>query len=129
MTHSLFQKTLDILNGQGESPLTLAAAHGHYSLVQYLIGKRVALNHKTEDGCSALFLASQNGHTEVIKLLMKAKADHLISRETDNASPLWIAAANGHLEVVKLLCKSLSKQRLKYLDFSVLLTVPLKKLF
>lgn len=107
------QKTLDIVNKDNGSPLTLAAMQGHVSVVQFLMPKVVSLNNKTSEGCTAIFLAAMNGHDHVVKLLLKAKADPLISREEDNASPIWIAAANGHLEVVKTLAKVLSKQRMK----------------
>ena len=55
--------------------------------------------------CTSLYLAAQNGHINLVKLLVRAGADveseNTLSRET----PLGCAARNGHLEVVKFLVK------------------------
>ena len=110
---SCFQKTLDILNQNSESPLSVSAAHGHNNIVQWLIMKKVSLNHCTLENCTPLFLAAMNGHDGVVKLLLKSKADPSICRSADNASPVWIASCNGHLDVVKTFAKFLSKQKLK----------------
>ena len=75
--------------------------------------KKAAINHKTSENCTPLFLASMKGHHEVVKLLLKSKADPLICRASDNSSPVWIASCNGHLKVVEILAKSLNKQKLK----------------
>lgn len=104
---------MDILNQKSESPLSLSAAHGHLNIVQWLITKKVAINHRTAENCTPLFLAAMNGHEGVVKLLLKSKADPLICRSVDNASPVWIASCNGHLDIVKTFAKSLSKQKLK----------------
>jgi len=104
---------LDILNDRNESPLSVASYFGQTNVVQFLLSKRVSLNHKDIDGCTPLFLASSEGHVGVISLLLKAKADPLVCRSEDGASPVWIAACNGHLESLKALGKVLSKQKLK----------------
>ena len=75
-----FQRTMDILNQKSESLLSISASHGHLNVVKWLISKKAALNHRTSENCTPLFLASMNGHTEVVKELLKSKADPLISR-------------------------------------------------
>ena len=104
---------MDILNQKSESLLSLSASHGHEKVVQWLLTKKAALNHKTSENCTPLYLASMNGHHEVVKMLLKSKADPLICRSSDNSSPLWIASCNGHLKVVETLTKSLHKKKLK----------------
>ena len=57
-----------------------------------------------------------NGHIEVVKELLKSKADPLICRSLDNASPVWIASSNGYLEVVEELAKKMKKEKLRYIQ-------------
>jgi ankyrin repeat protein len=47
-------------------------------------------------------MAAQNGHTEIVKLLLDANAD-VNAANTNGLSPLYMAAQKGHTEVVKLL--------------------------
>jgi hypothetical protein len=50
-----------------------------------------------------LFNAACNGHAEVLKLLIAAKADVNQARTKDGATPLYVAAKKGYAEVLKLL--------------------------
>ena len=54
-------------------------------------------------GVTPLWMASQNGQHEVVRLLVEAGADKDKARDTDGVTPLWMASQNGHLEVVRLL--------------------------
>ena len=49
-----------------------------------------------------LYNASQNGHSEVVSILLKANADPSIA-ESDGWTPLIIASQNGHKDTVDLL--------------------------
>ncbi|CAH0369602.1 unnamed protein product [Pelagomonas calceolata] len=51
---------------------------------------------------TALFIASQNGHTEVVRLLLEAGADANIV-DHQGGTPLYIAAQEKHGDVVRLL--------------------------
>jgi phospholipid transport system substrate-binding protein len=49
-------------------------------------------------------MVAQEGHTELVKALLVAKADINAADNTDGVTPLWMAAAQeGHTELVKLL--------------------------
>ncbi|CAB4029160.1 ankyrin repeat domain-containing 29, partial, partial [Paramuricea clavata] len=54
------------------------------------------------DGATPLFVASQNGRTEVVLCLLNCGASINKCRK-DKTSPLWIACQMGHSNVVKLL--------------------------
>ncbi|XP_063448389.1 ankyrin repeat domain-containing protein 50-like [Mytilus trossulus] len=59
------------------------------------------VNHCRDNGTSPLYLACQEGHTEVVNMFHN-KAD--INKCRDNgSSPLYIACQEGHTEVVKML--------------------------
>eukprot|EP00040_Diaphanoeca_grandis_P020460 m.108833 g.108833 ORF g.108833 m.108833 type:complete len:485 (-) comp27908_c0_seq1:459-1913(-) len=54
------------------------------------------------DGATPLFIAAQEGHCELVRLLIGRGADLDLSDE-DGISPLYIASYQGHLEVVDIL--------------------------
>jgi len=51
---------------------------------------------------TALMVAAQEGHADVVKVLLERKANVDLSR-SDDATPLFIASMQGHPEVVELL--------------------------
>ena len=57
------------------------------------------------NGATAVLGASQNGHLEIVRLLLESGADKDLTKN-DGATALTIASQNGHLEVVRLLLES-----------------------
>jgi ankyrin repeat protein len=60
------------------------------------------VNAQAGDGGTALMLASQNGHQEVVRALLGAQAD-VNAKAGNGATALMLASKNGHQEVVQLL--------------------------
>ena len=52
---------------------------------------------------TALHLAAENGHLEVVRLLLATGKAEVDSKDKYGRTPLSWAAENGHLEVVRLL--------------------------
>ena len=80
----------------GRTPLFFAAAKGQTDVVRALVSAGADVNTQRNDGRSALSIASEEGHTEVAKMLLDNGAQ--IGR-----TPLFFAAANGDIEVVRAL--------------------------
>ncbi|KAJ6160634.1 hypothetical protein N7470_004030 [Penicillium chermesinum] len=59
---------------------------------------------QTTTGTTALTAASENGHFQIVKLLVAHGADIEQTNNTD-MTPLYSAAYNGHTEIVRLLLK------------------------
>jgi ankyrin repeat protein len=62
-----------------------------------------------DDGGTALFLASQNGHLEVIQALL-AKGAEINAKTDDGRTALDVATAKGHDDVRALLMQAGAKQ-------------------
>ena len=60
---------------------------------------------RTTGNKTVLYLACENGYSDIVELLLKQKADTTICSH-GGYSPLTISARNGHLAVVKVLLKS-----------------------
>ena len=84
----------------------LEAAEGGYDFdVSVLIKLGANINYiHTENGGTALMLASQNGHYQVVELLLKKHA-HVNHQTQDGVTALMLASQNGHYQVVELLLK------------------------
>merc|ERR1712194_204360 len=67
------------------------------------MGSKVILASKLRDGRTPLYMASENGHLEVVHLLSRNGAD-LDKADKTQATPMFVAAAEGHVEIVRLLC-------------------------
>ena len=90
---------LNLLNGNGESPLMLAALKGELDLVEKMVKKGADVN---KTGWTPLHYAASNGHSAVIRLLLENYA--YIDAESPNGStPLMLASMYGSPESVKLL--------------------------
>ncbi|CAC5379936.1 unnamed protein product [Mytilus coruscus] len=89
------------------TPLIEAAAGGYFEIAKFLI---VDINcdvnkcdsYGSRKGRSALYMASERGHSDVVKLLLKHNAE--VSRcNEDRESSLFVACKRGHTDSVKQL--------------------------
>ncbi len=80
-----------------------AAALGNDKMVQNCIRDgKCGLNSQDETGATALFLASFNGHADVVRSLLESGAKHG-TVDARGKSPLMRAAFNGHSDILKML--------------------------
>lgn len=90
--------------------LLLAAAHGHTRTVSALLSKGADANMADSDlGCSPLIVSSQNGHEEVVRILLA----HGCNPRTPNFAGLTaelLALEKGHKLIAKLLREHILKQ-------------------
>ena len=87
-------------NLAGETPVMMAAFHGSFELVQYLVEQRqVEIN---KPGWSALHYAATNGHLKSATYLLDQNA-YVDPESPNGTTALMMAARGGHIEVVKLL--------------------------
>ena len=78
-----------------------AAGAGHRAILEVLAANGSDLHRRAEDG-TALVLAAQNGHLDVVKFLLSKDVEVNITGK-DGSTALILAAGKGHAEIAKLL--------------------------
>jgi ankyrin repeat protein len=78
-----------------------AASSGNVNVIRKLIASGVDVNEKSKFGVTALVNSAQQGHKEVVKLLIDNRAD--VNLTGSGVTALNAAARLGHKEVVELL--------------------------
>ena len=86
--------------GMGDNELINAAGNGNLARVKALLGAKVNVNLKTDDGITPLIAASENGHEDVVQALLGAKAD-VNAKAGNGSTALMRASQRGHQQVVK----------------------------
>lgn len=86
----------------GETPLHIAAQHGHLALIPHLLKGKIPLDVQDQSGCTAVLLAAQAGHKEIVRALADAGAS-LDLPDHNGTTPLMWAAFSGHQATAKLL--------------------------
>ncbi|KAK1605324.1 hypothetical protein QYE76_028997 [Lolium multiflorum] len=94
---------VDAPDSHCETPLVLAATHGHTKTAAYLLKRGADPHAKDSHGETVLHWAASNGDLELARLLLKKGADP--GATNARGTPLHNAAARAHPEVVALLLK------------------------
>jgi len=92
------------------TPLHIAASKGHLDCAQLILsfGVKSVINEKDSKSCTALLMASCNGYSDIVELLLNYDADPSIP-VTDGRTPLHYAAHNNNPEIVKLILDARQK--------------------
>ncbi len=95
---------VDTASHAGDTPLGLAASHGHVAVTRVLLdaGARVDVG-AGPTGATPLHRASGHGHTHVVRALLGAAPGAVDAKDAGDWTPLMRAAAGGHPGVCRLL--------------------------
>lgn len=96
----------------GSSLLMIASLNGDVATVQVLLsqGALVDINHKNKKSETALHMACQTGHTDVVQLLLERGANPAM-KNNKGRTPLDLAKTMRHKEVVKLMTPKAPKRK------------------
>ncbi|KAG6587782.1 putative E3 ubiquitin-protein ligase XBOS32, partial [Cucurbita argyrosperma subsp. sororia] len=89
--------------GVRNSPLHYSAAHGHHEIVELLLQSGVDINLRNYRGQTALMQACQQGHWEVVLILVLFGANVHKADYLNGGTALHLAASNGHSRCIRLL--------------------------
>ncbi|XP_061382460.1 transient receptor potential cation channel subfamily A member 1 isoform X1 [Danaus plexippus] len=95
---------INLKNNNNESPLHFAARYGRYHTACQLLDSdkgTFIINESDGEGLTPLHIASREGHTRVVQLLLNRGA--LLHRDHNGRNPLHLAAMSGYTQTVELL--------------------------
>ncbi|XP_067669576.1 uncharacterized protein [Haliotis asinina] len=100
-----FQSSVELHDDYGNTPLTIAAKHGHCNIVKFLIDHGAKGNMWHQMKKMAIHEACENGRTEVVKVLLTAwrRLVNIIGPAPDDRFPIHYACASKEPKLVKLL--------------------------
>jgi ankyrin repeat protein len=90
-------------NERQQTPLHLAAKHGHADVAEVLLAHGAPVDAADEGGWRPLHLAAQRGHEAVVRVLLAHKADVRGVLPETRLEPLHLAAAAGRVRVAEAL--------------------------
>lgn len=96
---------INIPHNVGLYPWHIASLKGSKEVMQLLKSKMSNIDFKTADSeqYTALWLASQEGHVEIVEYLMDRGANINSIKQSDGTTVLQTAIVNNHLSVIKVL--------------------------
>jgi len=99
---------LDLLDAEGNSPLSVASCEGALAGAQALLGYQCEVNGNVEHGLSPLHLVAAAGHASIAVLLIRSSADIEKGATYTNVKerrPVHVAAREGSTDVVSILAR------------------------
>jgi len=122
---------INVKDGNGSTPLAAAVQEGHLEMVRFLLEKGASINTKANyrgaplttaafysnpavvkllrakipleaSGATPLYIATQEGHVEIVRLLLE-KGAAIEAAADDGVTPLSSAVFHGNTELVQLL--------------------------
>lgn len=108
-TFAPYDKRVDhkAANEAKRTALHLASAHGHFSIVKYLVDTvKLSLRDRDAEMHTPLMLAAQNGHLEIVKFLHRKRPASLSEGGQYKYTALLLASLQGHIKVVRYIMKN-----------------------
>ena len=96
---------INVRDDHGQTPLILAADHGHASLIECLLDRGADVEMGLSDQQTPLLLAVKQGHVEALNALLKGGAD-VHKKGHDGMDAMELAVKSGQNDAAKVLFKN-----------------------
>ncbi|KAK1890781.1 Ankyrin repeat and death domain containing protein 1A [Dissostichus eleginoides] len=96
---------LDRVDKSGKTALHLAAEHGQFEVVEFLIGMGCTHGLKDMEENTAMHLAARSGHTHILQKMVEMGVD-VDERNKEGLTALHLASDGAHCECVRLLLEA-----------------------
>lgn len=95
---------VNLINSSGETPLTVAAKHGHLLVAKSLLALGAKINKKNIDKETALMVATRNDQEAIVELLVKNNAKvNVRNKFGDTALLLAVIRADSYIKSRKII--------------------------
>ena len=95
------------LTSFSETPLHLAALHGHLEISRLILSKKPTLAEEVDSlGRTPLHLASAEGHTEIVKILLQVNTSVCLAFDQHERLPLHFAVMRGRTLIIEELIRA-----------------------
>ena len=91
--------SVDLPNAAGMTPLMEACLHGHFKLVDYLIGENANLLAQSKSGDTALICAIESGNLSIVKLLIEKNVSPFLIQSSTGFSMARLAELESYPEI------------------------------
>lgn len=94
----------------GVTALMAASRRGMLKVVQGCLNSGSNVEQRTAHGCSAINIAAEEGHTQIIKAMLACSVPEyrLLVADSNGNTPLMRASENGHIDAIDFLLESCS---------------------
>ena len=95
------------------TPLMMAARMGSSRVTQALLDRGASADKKSEHGCTAIYVAAEEGHVSVLEALLASELppERMFAPDIHETTPLMRASENGHSKAVSLLLRFYSRKQ------------------
>ena len=99
------------------NPIHMASEYGHVACLEAILAVKANWDMSSKNRCTALCIASQNGHTDIIRILDKMCINEIAH---NGCASLYMACQNGHIPTVKYLLEVGADPNILYKGYSCL---------
>ena len=109
--HLMNESEDKIFNKDGENPLLISAAFGHFEVYKLFHAVAEVKNPKLEEigleGRTILHIAAGSGHSEICKFIIE-REDNKNPSDRDGMTPLHVAVMRGHLDICSIIIDNIT---------------------
>jgi len=101
--HADDKSFLDTISSTGYNALTIASAHGHANVIEFLVEAGANVGAVDENGVTALMYAAASNHVDAMRALLEKGNSEIDFKHSHGGTALLEASTGGATDAIKLL--------------------------